>query len=211
MPDTSAQPHTYEDMTSFDETQHPRAATGAFTEKAQSAPELGLEPADVVPHLEPGDSVIFSHADGEIDAQQVGFEGFEVMREEDGTLSASAYTDIDFHHLAPASADDPEAWLDTNREAIERAVSATFPGLRLDDRNGDWEIHALVLDLTPHDRSTTPVDPAGLIAAAKASPVARDLTGPDGFGASGGTQQAFWGRIHSAMAAKKVVDESLEG
>jgi hypothetical protein len=51
MPDTSAPtPRTYEDKTSFDETKHPRAASGTFTEKAQSMPEFGLEPADVMPH-----------------------------------------------------------------------------------------------------------------------------------------------------------------
>jgi len=51
MPDTRAPtPHTYEDKTSFDETKHPRAASGTFTEKAQGTPEFDLEPADVVPH-----------------------------------------------------------------------------------------------------------------------------------------------------------------
>jgi len=30
-------------MTSFDETQHPRATTGQFTDKAQSTPEVGLD------------------------------------------------------------------------------------------------------------------------------------------------------------------------
>ena len=211
MADTSAlTPHTYEDMTSFDETQHPRTAHGTFTEKAQSGPEFGLEPADVVPHLEPGETAIFSHADGEIDAQQVGFEGFEVTCEEDGTLSAAAYTDADFHHLAflePTAAEDPTAWLDANKDAIARAVATTFPGLRLDDRNGDWEIQALVLDLTPKDGTPTPTEPDGLIAAAKASPTARDLTGPEGFGATS-DQQAIWGRVHSAMVAETItVDE----
>jgi hypothetical protein len=214
MPDTSAQPHTYEDMTSFDETLHPRAATGTFTEKAQSAPEFGCLATDIF-LAESGDTILYSHADGDFDALDAGWEGFEVTRNDDGTFTALAYTDVDFHHLArlePAAATDPEGWLNENRNAIERAVTVTFPGLRLDDRYGDWETQALTFDLTSDDRSTAPSEPDGLIAAAKADPVAQDLTGPEGLGASGGTQQLFWGRIHSAMVAEKAsADQSQEG
>jgi hypothetical protein len=46
-------PHTYRNMSIFNETEHPRAAAGQFTDKQQSAPELSLTiPAEADPFLQ---------------------------------------------------------------------------------------------------------------------------------------------------------------
>jgi hypothetical protein len=173
--------------TDFIATQHPRIDNGTFTAKEQSSPEFDKLFTselfnDQAPHqLEVDDLVIISHAEGDFDAAELGVEGIELWRDDEG-LHAEAYSDLDFLNLEGPHKGDASKhadWLEANRDAISAAVTAAYPAIALgsSDRNGgDWETQTLMISLHPDLGSSIPDTTSGLVELARENSAVQTFT-----------------------------------
>ena len=130
-----------------------REANGEFGKKNQTIFEIEkMISSDDDGHmsLAAGETMVYSHAEGHFDAADLGFEGIEVWRNEDGGLEAEAYVDLDFGHLAQLNgASNADQWLTANKTQIGEAVTRAYPGTQLDHRNRDWENQVVTFAIVP--------------------------------------------------------------
>lgn len=112
-------------------------------------PDTVTSGPDEFADLLPGESFIFSHANGDFDASATVFESIEVYRSEDDAepaerLWAEASVYADFHHLS-----NDDAYLSSHANEIDSWLRENYSDLRIDGapEDADWEDTVLVSDI----------------------------------------------------------------
>lgn len=182
-------------MTDF-ETLHPRATDGAFTTKPQTDPEVKIAAPTNALGLSADDVLLFSHAEGDFDATEIGVEGIAVWVEPKlNLIIAEARTDLDFNHLAAERgipSESAEDWLNEHQDEIHAAFTELNPTAFIDDPAGDWEAQNIAIRLPAMNPD---VDKADILRRTKADP---DVS----FLIAAAADNSLWRRIDETMRAR---------